>query len=128
MGNRKAVRDAYTIQLKQGLDDDLIQVLGSIPPGNRNQVLKDLLRRNLALPDGRRAAPVVTEDTGRLWDELGRLSQWLNAELPTYIDQRIAQVAGAGGIAGPPEVMNAHRQADEQQLRDRARNIKSRQW
>ncbi|HUN10416.1 MAG TPA: hypothetical protein PLQ56_27690 [Aggregatilineales bacterium] len=128
MGNHKAERDAYTIQLKPGVDDDLIQVLGSIPPGNRNQVLKELLRRNLALPDGRRAAPVVTEDTGRLWDELGRLSQWINAELPVYIDQRIAQVAAAGVIAGPPEVMAGHRQADEQQLRDRAKNIKSRQW
>lgn len=127
MGNRKAVRDAYTIQLKQGADDDLIQVLGSIPAGNRNQVLKDLLRRNLALPDGRRSAPVA-EDTTRLWDELGRLSQWLNAELPVYIDQRIAQVAGAVVSAGPPEVMAGHRQADEQQLRDRAKNIKSRQW
>lgn len=145
--NRTKERQAATIQLIAGDDDDLIEWLRSLPKGQVNNALKTMLRA--ALHDGVEYQPVepinselvakvadleheISERDAQL-DELQREFQTVLGQLnkfadtlPSYVAQLVA--SHTGHIDAAPIEIEPQERVPDEVLERRKENRKQNQW
>lgn len=76
---RQQKRVGITVQLIEGVDDDLIQWLSRLPKGERQSTIKRLLRRALRLP--------MPEDAGR--DVEAEWRRWAEGQIVALQDETL---------------------------------------
>jgi hypothetical protein len=134
-------RTPLPLQLSPGIDDDLIQWLANIEKGDRNRVVKAIIRRGLGLPPvdyelsalrrdiERTGDPELLERLTALeaytYDQLTQAANHIN-ELYQRLDT-IASASGSDAITPNAPEVEISRASDEQ-LEKRSKKLKGSSW
>lgn len=122
-----------TIQMVPGKDDDLIRWFTNLPSGNRNDMLKQVLRFSLFDVQPEQPQPVAVTpaqvDIDALRQEWERWTHELLKDLPGYVHNLVQQTMDRVQLPHQeePVVTEAERISTEDKLK-RKNNLKKAQW
>lgn len=156
MDKRLKVRHPIGAQLVEGQDDDLIAWYKSLAPGNRQTVIKNLLRAALgmeipapppafdaeALMQNARVeiAAIIAEQIATLHrtpatvsdpaidQRLKAVESWLADDLPKYLQGEVSKALATGTPPPSAPGVEGGAQLDASAIEKRAKRLKGSQW